>query len=63
MSVEELQRYEEDLYRFLETRFPNVLTSIAEKKIFDDEIKAALEGALTEFNSQFLAGRQAAAVA
>ncbi len=63
VSVDEVRRYEDDLYRFLETRFPAVLTGIAEKKILDDEIKAALEGALNEFNSQFLAGRQAAAVA
>jgi F-type H+-transporting ATPase subunit alpha len=61
VPVEELRRYEEDLYRFIETRHPTVFTGIAEKKILDDEVKAALEGALTEFNSQFLAGRQAAA--
>ena len=61
VGVEELRRYEEDLYRFIETRHPNVFTGMAEKKILDDEAKAALEGALNEFNSQFLAGRQAAA--
>jgi len=61
VGVEELRRYEEDLYRFIETRHPKVFTGIAEKKILDDEVKAALESALTEFNSQFLAGRQATA--
>jgi F-type H+-transporting ATPase subunit alpha len=61
VGVEELRRYEEELYRFIETRYPNVFTGIAEKKILDDEVKAALAGALTEFNHQFLAGRQAAA--
>ena len=61
VGVEELRRYEEELYRFIETRYPHVFTGIAEKKILDDEMKAALEGALTEFNNQFLAGRQAAA--
>jgi len=61
VGVEELRRYEEDLYRFIETRHPKVFTGIAEKKILDDEVKAALEGALTEFNNQFLAGRQATA--
>ncbi len=63
VAIEDVRRYEDDLYRFLETRHPNVLTGIAEKKILDDEVKGALEGALNEFNSQFLAGRQAAAVA
>jgi F-type H+-transporting ATPase subunit alpha len=61
VGVEELGRYEVELYRFIETRYPTVFTSIADKKIIDDEGKAALEGALTEFNKQFLAGRQAAA--
>jgi F-type H+-transporting ATPase subunit alpha len=63
VPVEELRRYEEELYRFIETRHAGVFTGIAEKKILDDEVKAALEGALNEFNKQFLAGRQEAAVA
>ena len=63
VPIEDVQRYEEELYRFVETRYPNVFTGIAEKKILDDEVKAAVEGALTEFNKQFLAGRQEAAVA
>jgi len=61
VGVEEVRRYEEELYRFIETRYPNVFTGIADKKILDDDIKAALEGALGEFNKQFLAGREAAA--
>ena len=58
-----MRRYEEELYRFVETRYPNVFIGIAEKKILDDEVKAAVEGALADFNKQFLAGRQQAAVA
>jgi len=53
VPVEELRRYEEELYRFLETRASNVLTSIADKKILDDEIRAALDAALAEFGKQF----------
>jgi F-type H+-transporting ATPase subunit alpha len=63
VPVEEVRRYEDELNRFIETRYPAVFTGIAEKKILDDEVKAALEGALTDFNKQFLAGRQEAAVA
>jgi F-type H+/Na+-transporting ATPase subunit alpha len=63
VPVEEVRRYEDELYRFIETRYPQVFTGIAEKKILDDEVKAAVEGALNEFNKQFLAGRQEAAVA
>jgi F-type H+/Na+-transporting ATPase subunit alpha len=60
VPVEEVRRYEEDLYRFLETRQAGVLSGIAEKKILDDEVKGALEGALAEFGKSFMAGRAAA---
>jgi F-type H+-transporting ATPase subunit alpha len=62
VAIDDVRRYEEELYRFLETRHPAVLTGIAEKKVFDDELKAALETALKAFGQQFLAARQAAAV-
>ena len=63
VAIEDVRRYEEDLYRFLETRHPHVLTTIAEKKIFDDELKAALEAALKEFGQQFGALRSPAGAA
>jgi F-type H+-transporting ATPase subunit alpha len=61
IAVEDVRRYEEDLYRFLESRHPGVLTGIAEKKIFDDDLKGALERALNEFGQQFGAVRAAGA--
>jgi len=63
VPVEEVRRYEEELHRFLETRTPGVLTGIADKKILDDEVKAALEAALVEFGKQFSGTIAAAAVA
>ena len=60
VPVEELQRYETELYRYLETRHAGVLTGIVEKKILDDEVKNALEAALNEFGQHFMAGRAAA---
>ena len=63
VPVEDVRRYEDDLMRFLETRHPGVLSTIAEKKTIDDELKGALEGALKDFSQQFMAGRQPAAVA
>ena len=56
VPIEDVRRYEEDLYRFLEARAASVLTGIAEKKILDDEVKAALEGALKEFAKTFVHG-------
>jgi F-type H+-transporting ATPase subunit alpha len=63
VAIEDVRRYEEDLYRFFETRHPGVLTTIAEKKILDDDSKAALETALKEFGRQFGALRPAGAAA
>ncbi len=53
VDIEQVGRYEEDLYRFLETRHADVLTGIAEKKILDDELKAKLEAGLAGFAKQF----------
>jgi F-type H+-transporting ATPase subunit alpha len=63
VAIDDVRRYEEDLYRFLETRHAAVLTGIDGKKTLDDSLKASLEAALGEFNRQFTAGRAATAVA
>jgi F-type H+-transporting ATPase subunit alpha len=60
VPVEQLGAYETGLYRFLETRHSGVLTAIAEKKILDDEVKAALKGALEEYSREFAATGAAA---
>jgi F-type H+-transporting ATPase subunit alpha len=62
VAVEDVRRYEEELYRFLETRYAQVLASMLEKDGLTDSVRASLDGALTEFGKQF-AGRTAAAVA
>src|SRR6187549_2049884 len=49
VAVERLADYESGLYRFLESRHSAVLSAIAEKKILDDELKAALKVALDEY--------------
>ena len=57
---EALRLYEDGLYRFFESRRPDVLTAIREKKILDDDVKAALKGALEEYGKDFAAGAAAA---
>jgi F-type H+-transporting ATPase subunit alpha len=63
VAIEDVGRYEEELYRFLETRHPAVMDGIASKKTIDDELKGSIESALKEFGQQFSASRQAAVVA
>jgi F-type H+/Na+-transporting ATPase subunit alpha len=55
VPVEKLRQYEDGLYRFLETSHPQVLATIAEKKILDDEVKAALKAGLEDYGKQFVA--------
>jgi F-type H+-transporting ATPase subunit alpha len=63
IDVEQVRRYEEELYRFLERSHPDILTQIAEKKILDDQLRAAIEAALAQFGRQFAGAAPAAAVA
>jgi F-type H+-transporting ATPase subunit alpha len=63
VAIEDVRRYEEDLYRFLESSHPGVLTGIAEKKILDDDLKALVEKALKEFGQRFGAATAAGAAA
>ncbi len=61
VAVEHLRDYETGLYQFLETRKPQLLSSLAEKKQIDDAIKADLNQALKEFGDTFAAARKTAA--
>ncbi|MBI4265503.1 MAG: F0F1 ATP synthase subunit alpha [Acidobacteria bacterium] len=62
IPVEDLRRYEEELYRFLETRHPTVLSGLQSKKALDEEVRAALAASLKEFGQQFLPSMAAAVV-
>ncbi len=53
VAVERLRMYEDELFRFLESQRPEVLTGISTKKVLDDEVKGALKAALEEFGKQF----------
>ncbi len=61
IDVSEVRAFESELYRFIETRYPQVFTGIAEKKQLDDQLKAALDGAVKEFATDFGARKVAAA--
>jgi F-type H+-transporting ATPase subunit alpha len=50
-----------ELYRFVDTRHPAVLTDIAEKKILDDDVKARLHEVLKEFTRERAEAQRSAA--
>ncbi len=61
IAVGDVRRYEEELYRFLETRHSSILTALADKKQLDDGLKTQLNAVLKEFGEQFAAAEKSAA--
>jgi F-type H+-transporting ATPase subunit alpha len=63
VAIEDVRRYEVELYRFLETRHASLLAGLADKKTLDDALRGSVESALKEFGQQFVGKAQATAVA
>src|SRR3979411_528311 len=61
VALPDVRAYETELYRFLESRHPEILTGIREKKQLDDQLKGALDSAVKEFSADFVARKSAAA--
>jgi len=61
VAIEDVSRYEEELYRFLESRHPAVLTTISEKKVLDDAVKASLVAGLKDFAQNVVGSKVAVA--
>src|SRR5476649_2314812 len=61
VALPDVRAYETELYRVLESRHPEIFGGIREKKQLDDELKPMLEKAVTEFTTDFLARKSAAA--
>ena len=57
---ESIGEYEQDLYRFFDSRKASILRAIAEKKQVDDALKAEIGAALKEFGEMFAAGKKSA---
>ncbi len=55
LPVAVIQRYERDLYAFLEAKHAAVLTLLREKKELTDDVRAKIDAALTAFGSLFKA--------
>jgi F-type H+-transporting ATPase subunit alpha len=58
IDVNLVRKFETELYSFLETAHPQVLTDIREKKTLEDELKGRLVSALKEFKDRFVAGQK-----
>jgi len=50
--------FEKDLYKYVDTTNPGLLSTIMEKKILDDDLKSALSRVIKEAKQQFVDSRQ-----
>ncbi len=62
VPTRDILAYEKDLFRFLDSRKPGLLSTILEKKSLDDQLKADMTQALKEFTKEFLATHATVAV-
>src|SRR5215475_11306690 len=53
LPVNVVQRYERELYSFLDAKHPEVLSAIREKKELSDDVVSKIDGALKEFENLF----------
>jgi F-type H+-transporting ATPase subunit alpha len=61
VAVSDVLAFENELFKYLESRHPKVLPGIREKKQLDDELKGALTSAVSEFAKDFSARKAAVA--
>jgi F-type H+-transporting ATPase subunit alpha len=59
LRVEDVRRFEAELYKFLDNSKPDLLKGIREKRELTDEIKKQVTDALKEFKERFQAPREA----
>jgi len=53
ISPKSIRKFEDELYPFIETKYPQIFESIRTKKKLDDETEAQLKKALEEFKAGF----------
>ena len=53
VAPENLQRFQNELFEFVESKHPDLFPAIVEKRQIDDDIKGSVEKALQEFNQRF----------
>ena len=63
MPIEQLRDFEKGLYSYVETSNPGVLKAIEEKKVLDDDLKAAMTKVIKEYKERFASEHQAVAKA
>ena len=53
VEVEDITRFEEEFFVFIDTKYPEIPASIAETKVISEEMEDRLKNAIVEFKAQF----------
>ena len=53
VEVEDITRFEEEFFVFIDTKYPEIPVSIAETKVISEEMEDRLKKAIVEFKAQF----------
>ncbi|HEV8046953.1 MAG TPA: F0F1 ATP synthase subunit alpha [Terriglobales bacterium] len=61
LPVDQVRDFEANLYEYVDTTNPGILSAIMEKKVLDDSLKAEMNKIIKECKETFVAERQAAA--
>jgi F-type H+-transporting ATPase subunit alpha len=60
LPVEQVRKFEEELYRFADNAHGALLAKIVEKKALDDALRGEIQAVLKEFKERFVAEHPAA---
>jgi F-type H+-transporting ATPase subunit alpha len=60
LEVEQIRKFEAELYSYVESMNPRLLEGIMQKKTLDDALKADIEKTLKEFKQRFVSEHQPA---
>jgi F-type H+-transporting ATPase subunit alpha len=63
LPVDQLREFEKGLYSYVDTANPGVLKAIEEKKVLDDDLRAALTKVIKEFKERFASEHEVVAKA
>jgi F-type H+-transporting ATPase subunit alpha len=53
LPVDQVRRFESELYTFVENAHPGTLSAIREKKVLDDNLRNEVKSVLNEFKGRF----------
>jgi F-type H+-transporting ATPase subunit alpha len=60
LPIEQVRKFEEELYRFADNAHRALLAKIVEKKALDDALRGEIQAVIQEFKDRFVAEHSAA---